>query len=310
MTAVKFLRPIPFLLLALALFIPNDAHQARGQLVGLVCLAPATAAACPVPPVTVSTSVGSQLMIPVLVQGSDVFSGFDIMLKTNHTILTPAGVSVTGSLLAGGSVVLECVGSVLKTGSTCSSTDTVDTLHLVFVGPLLGFAPVTGLLFTAIFNVTKNLNTAIGYQTGCNPSSVGGTSTCVLFSNGSLSSPSATVQGATYTVAPVPTFSIASSRTEISLGKGQTGNSTITITSFNGFAGTVTFSTSFNFTAKRPPVFSINPSSVVLNANGFNTTLFIISTRSNTDKLTYNVTITASGGGITGSLNIPVTVLP
>lgn len=299
-----------FALLLLGSIWFSETHTASGQLVGLVCVTPASAMACPPPPVTLTGSIGSQLSIPVLIQGSDLFSGFDITLKTNHTILVPAGVSLSGSLLAGGVVVLECVGIALKVGPSCSSTDTPDTLHLVYVSTLLGFSPVTGLLFTAIFNVTSNLSTAIGYQTGCGQSSVTGASTCVLFSNGSLSYPSVTVQSATYTVAPNPTFSIATSRTEISLGKGQSGNSTITISSLNGFAGTVTFSTSFNSTAKHPPTFYLQPSSIVVNSGSFNTATFIVSTSNNTNKMLYNVTITASGGGIVGSLSMPVTVLP
>src|SRR2546425_3407631 len=146
--------------MTVSVFLSSMQISLKAQPVGLICLAPASATACPAPPVTVTGSVGSQLQVPVLVQGSDLFSGFDITLKTNHTILKPAGVSVTGSLLAGGSIVVECLGNVLKVGSTCTSTDTLDTLHLVFVGPLTPLAPVSGLLFTAIFNVTGTTSTA------------------------------------------------------------------------------------------------------------------------------------------------------
>ncbi len=283
--------------------------SANGQFVGLVCLTPASATACPAPPVTVTGSVGSQLMVPVLVQGSDVFNGFDITLKTNHTILIPAGVSLTGSLLSGGSVVLECVGTVLKAGPGCSSTDTSDTLHLVIVGPLQATTPVIGLLFSAVFNITGSTSAVIGYQTGCAHSSVSGTSTCVLLSSGGLGIPMETVQGATYTVAPSPTFTMASFPGFLYVTKGSVGNTTITLTSLNGFTGNVALSIAVNSTAKHLPTFSISPSTVMLTAGGSSTALFNVSTKNNADRQAYNVTITATGGGVAESLRITVNVI-
>lgn len=288
----------------------SSTRTVGGQFVGLVCAAPPGASSCPPPPVTVSGSVGSQLMVPILIQGSDIFSGFDITLKTNHTILTPVGVSLTGSLLSGGTVVVECVGNALKAGPRCSSTDTPDTLHLVLVGPLIGLAPVTGLLFNAVFNITSSLSANIGYQTGCTQSSVNGTSTCVLFTSGSLSNPIVSVQPATYTVTPSPTFGIASSRTEIRLGKGETENATLTVTSFNGFSGSVAFQARFIPSVNHPPSFSVNPSSMTIASGSYNTATFLVLTRNNTDKTGYNVTITASSGAIVASISLPVTVVP
>lgn len=283
--------------------------SAKGQFVGEVCLTPASATACPAPPVTVTGPVGSQLFVPVLVQGSDVFNGFDITLKTNHTILVPAGISLTGSLLTGGSVVLECVGTALKTGPGCSSTDVSDTLHLVLTGPLLANTPVNGLLFTAIFNITSNVNAVVSYQTGCTQSSVSGTSTCVLFSSGSLGIPLETVQSATYTATPSPTFTITSFLGFLFVTKGTDGNTTISVTSLNGFTGNVALSVAVNSTAKHLPTFSINPSTIAIAAGGSNTALFLVSTRNNADRQAYNVTITAAGGAVSESLKITVNVI-
>lgn len=282
----------------------------RGQLVGLVCLAPSGATACPAPPVTVSALVGSQLMVAIIVQGSDSFSGFDITLDANHTALVPTGVSLAGSLLSGGTILVECLGRALKAGPLCPSTDNVDTLEFGVVQSSLTFAPTTGLLFTAIYNVTGTVATQISYQTGCSGSSVTGTTACVVFANGSLAVPMESVQTATYTVAPTPTFTLQSSQSAIFLGRSETGNLTITVASLNGFVGNVTFSMAFSPIAKRPPSFSIAPLAVSLSDGGFNTAYFIISTRNNTTKTTYNVMLTATGGSISDSIEISVIVLP
>src|SRR5947207_2568648 len=105
----------------------------RAQLVGLVCLAPTSVNQCPAPPVTVGAAVGSQLRVSVVLQGSDSVSGFDITLKANSSLLKPVDADASGSLMSGGSVIVKCIGGVLKQGSVCSPTDTTDTIHLVMV---------------------------------------------------------------------------------------------------------------------------------------------------------------------------------
>ena len=283
----------------------------RAQPIGLVCLAPVSTTVCPAPPVTFTGSPGSQLIISVLVQGSDAFNGFDVALKTNHTILRPAGVSLSGSLLSSGSTIILCIGAFLRTGSTCASTDSLDTLHLVQVGPpgFLTASPVSGLLFTAIFNVTATASSAVSYQTGCSSSSVSGTSTCVLFSNGSLSSPQETVQSATYTQSPSPTFAMGSSRTELVIGKGETANSTISLFSLNGFSGNVALSVTTSPTVNHPPTVSISPSTLTLSSGGTASSFFIASARVNTTKTLYTMVVTASGNGVSGSVQILVDVV-
>src|SRR5260370_34357598 len=87
---------------AALLIFPSGIHPVKGQLVGLVCLSPSSVAQYPAPPVTVSSPVGTQMSVYVIIQGSDGLDGFDITLKANHTIIKPADASLTGSLLSGG----------------------------------------------------------------------------------------------------------------------------------------------------------------------------------------------------------------
>ncbi len=287
-------------------------HPAVAQTVGLVCLTPVSANACPAPPVTVSGSVGGQLMVPVLVQGSDILNGFDITLKTNHTVLVPAGVSVTGSLLTGGTTVLECLGTVLKAGPRCSPTDTPDTLHLVLAGPpgFFTFAPTTGLLFTAVYNITGTATTSIVYQTGCSPSSVSGTSTCVLVTNGSISPVAENVQTAIYTTSPTPTFTVTADFTLVGVRKGSSTTRQILVTSLNGFAGTVSLSVSITPIAKHSPTLSFTPSTVTMTAGGFATSVLTIATASNTTQGDYVLTVTGTSGTLSASVQMQLTVVP
>jgi hypothetical protein len=248
------------------------------------------------------------MSVYVIVQGSDIFNGFDITLKANHTIIRPAGASLVGSILSDGTIFEKCIGGVLITGTICPSTDTIDTIHFVVIRQLLTFAPTTALLFTAIYNVTGTATTPVLFQTGCSPSSVTGTTTCVTLANGSTGNPSETLQTASYTAAPSPTFTLASSLPEITLRKGDTTNATLTLVSLNGFSGNIALSIAYTPSARHPPIFSTSPSMVQLSSGGSNTAFFIVSAESNADRVAYTVTISATGGGVIDKLRIPVSV--
>jgi hypothetical protein len=250
------------------------------------------------------------MSVYVMVEGADSIGGFDITLNANHTIIKPTDANFAGSILSGGAILVKCIGGVLKSGSACSPTDSSDTIEFAAVGPLgrVTYPPTTGLLFTAIYNVTERTTTPIGFQTGCSQSSVNGTTICVQFENGITSPPLVTVQGASYTATPMPTFTIGSSQGEVTVVKGTSANSTITIISLNGFAGNIGFAVSATPSVRHPPTLIVSPNSVSLTSNGFNTALFVVSATPNTTRSVYTVTITATGGGVSGSLQMQLFV--
>jgi hypothetical protein len=167
---------------------------------GLVCLADPTTAAptspCPSSAPVFDGPVGQEIRIGVYISGSENLTAFDVTLRANSTVLRPVDIDLTGSILEGPQsknqppiVVVECLLGILVKGSTCSRTDTVDSIHLVAaeaLGSTDAPAPATGLLFTAIYNITgasPNLGISMGFQTGCSSTSVS-PNVCVSISNG------------------------------------------------------------------------------------------------------------------------------
>jgi hypothetical protein len=222
------------------------------------------------------------LRVAVAIDSSPGLTGFDIILLTDHTVLTPAGISLSGTVLLGGTPVIfaECLSGQLKTGSQCNPRDTVDTIELAAASasgsPPTG-PPTTGLLFTAIYNVTgSSANIPIGFQTGCSGTSTSG-SVCITVSSPFGNVPQ-TAQSAKFTDqkyfdiqgyllnnpnGPVGSITSPQRTTDTSLG--------INVTSINDFNGnvtlTVTWSSSLlNFSASVSPkvawVNNTNPSSV------------------------------------------------
>ncbi len=177
------------------------------------------------------------------------------------------------------------------------------------VGPIT-ISLVTGLLFTAVYNVTGSADTRIGYQTGCPVSSVSGTDVCVLLANGTVAPVPENVQDATYTQLPTPTFILATDFLFHSVLKRSSTNIGLTLTSINGFQGPVSLSVSVAPIAKHPPAFSFSPSTVTLLSGGSTTSVLTVSAASNTTQDTYVVTVTGKGGAESASIQISVEVIP
>ena len=255
---------IPILLisemLVAGLYIaPSAFRPVHGGLVGEVCIARDGSTSCPVsPPLIISTPPpASQLRVAILVNGSDGLNGFDITLVANSSVLKPASVSIGTELLGVPTIIVKCIGG---TGSECAPTDNEDTIHFAAASAMLSYSPTTGLLFTAIYNVTgTSYNTPIGFQTGCTGTSVSH-GVCVTISNGSTLSLQETAQTAKFTDEPYfdlqPGFGVSS----LTVDQGGTDSSLfLNVTSVNGFSGMVNISDSV---FPNGPVLSVSPDSV------------------------------------------------
>ena len=229
------------------LYIPRIVPLANAAFGGEVCIAQNGATACPTTVPLISSSpaaIPSQIRIAIVIDGSDGINGFDITLLTNSTVLKPAGYSIAGTILQGSPAALvNCIGDV---GVNCGARDTADTLHISISVNSLTTSPITGLLFTAIYNITGvTYNTPIAFQIGCNGTSVGGD--CVSITNGSTNSLPETDQTAKFTNQPYfdlqPTFGLGSVTVDHG-GSNLLNPLYLNVTSINSFTGTVSLTAS------------------------------------------------------------------
>jgi hypothetical protein len=301
----KILYPSVLLLLGTIFLIPATT-PAHGQFTGTVCIIPTSSSTCPSSPATIGGTVGTQLRVSVFIQGSDALNGAQVVLLADHTVLKPAGADITGTVVPGGSTILECIGGVLVQGNVCGSQDTADTIDVAVVaGPgQITTPPTTGLLFTAIYNVTAATSgTSIGYQTGCTPpTSV--SNTCITITNGTLNPDPENPQTAVFTTGD---FTISASPTGLSLRRSSQATSTITLNSIGSFAGTVSLTTTVSPTNKAPSR-SLSMSIVTLTSGGTASVTLTVTTAKNTGFGTYTVTVTGMSGSIVNSVTVTVTV--
>jgi hypothetical protein len=253
--------------LYLAPVIVRPAH-ATG-IVGEVCIARTSDTTCPFTAPTIAgpaPAPGVQFRFSILVNDSATLNGFDITLLTNSTVLKPAGESTTNSVLPGQLTILaKCIGGV---GTGCTSNDNASTLHFSAQAGTGQFTtpPTTGLLFTAIYNVTAlSANTPVTFQTGCGSTSAGN-GVCVTISNGSTNNVPETSITAKFTNAVNGYFDIEANTGNLQISQGDVDSSPfITITSLNNFGGlagsTVNLSGS---SSPSGPIVTISPNSVSL----------------------------------------------
>jgi len=109
---------------------------------------------------------------------------------------------------------------------------------------------------------------------------------------------------------PPADFSIGASPSSLTVSISGSGVSTITLTSLNGLAGTGSVSASISSSdlVLVWPTVAVSPSSVTLAADGTATSTLTVSTSLLTTPGTYTVTVTATIGSITHSVNLTVVV--
>ena len=285
------------LVIASLSFLPTMPRSAHAQFTGVVCLSAVTAS-CPSSPPTFSGSVGNQIVVNVVIQGSDSFNSFDISVQADPTVISPVGISTAGNVFSGH-------GTITLANSTNTSTG-VARLAEAAMG-FITSSPTTGLLFSIRYNIVgTTTGTPIAYPSGCSSSSVAGTTTCVQVVNAGAVDPE-TVQGATFTT--TAGFTLTASSSSLSLNRGSSGSVTITVTGTGGFTGSVSLLAVVSPVIKHGPSATLNPTSVTLSAsNTVGTSSLTVSALHSTPIRAYTVTVTGSSGTISHSVTIQVTV--
>jgi hypothetical protein len=144
-----------------------------------------SAGSCPASPPSFKGSSGGSLTAYVNIQNSATLNGFDILVKTDDTILHPQGINIFGlggTIQAGGSIIVVCINGTktLGTASSCSPQDGPGAVHVAVTGSTIKSGSATGSLFSISYQIKGNtFGTPVGFQTGCSPSSVAGTSICI-----------------------------------------------------------------------------------------------------------------------------------
>src|SRR5467141_3316029 len=103
-------------------------------------------------------------------------------------------------------------------------------------------------------------------------------------------------------------FSIGANPTSFTVQRGFSSISTITVTSLNGFTGTVTLTDSISPATSSPPVVSLSSSSLTLSSGGSATSTLSITTSASTTPGSYTILVMGASGGLSHSVSLTLTV--
>src|SRR3989441_723163 len=284
---------LPLVLVAIValavVVIPSSIPPAHAAGTPTVFVAPSTHA---------SVAKGASVNFWVNVSSMPAFNGFNILVKVNNLQLTPASISTTGIIFLTPSEDINCVNNV---GIGCvSGLDGPGIAHEEVFCLGCFTASDHGLLFNITFTGVANSPTG----------SVVDVYNDVIEAP-PIQAPHLTV-GGMYGAAQ-PDFTISASPFSQSVAQGRTGSATISLTSVNGFAGTLALSNSSVAagTTNQLPV-KLSTTSVVLTAGATQPVGVTISPASSTAGGAYDLILEASGGSPNlihqTDLNITVTV--
>jgi len=197
-------------------------------------------------------------------------------------------------------------GSVAQ-GSTTTSTVTVSLISgtsqtvslsatvspLVTNGPTASLNPPSG---NPTFSSTLTISTSTSTPTGTYTITVTGTGGSVSHSG---------TYTLTVTAPPPGDFSISASPTSLTIHRTASGSVTITVTSLNGFTGTVSLSA----TPVAGVTETFNPTSVNVPANGSASATLTFQGSSGDSRGTFTVTVTGTSGSLSHSTTVTLTIL-
>ncbi len=266
---------------------------------GLVCIAPSGSTSCPASMafLNFTGSIPGQLRVAVVISNSSGMTGFDVILFANHTILRPVGIDLSGTVLHGTPQILaECLSGTLVQGSACNSRVTADTLELAAAsapGSSPTPAPTTGLLFTAIFNITTpSTGTVLSFQSGCTNTGVSN-GLCVTIANPITGVPDVeSTQAAIVSTSTSPDFVVTVTPNFLTVKAGSSATSTLTASSVNGFFGLV----NFNFSSMTTITVTTSAPSLTLTKGQTLSATLIISPSMLASAGNYTITVKATSG--------------
>ncbi len=268
------------------------------------------------PPSQGTVARGATVTYEVHVSNMPQFNGWDIMVQTDPatSIISPTSISISGNLFAVNftssvSELVNCVngGAGISPGQPgnigCTAQDGAGIAHSALVATSrLSFTSASGLLFKITYTGgTKSSSTTVLHLFN---------DLITLPSGGTLLHSS---QDGIYGSEPV--FTIAPNPTILTLSQGTSGSSTLTLTSVNGFTGSVTLANPpaiSNSTITTRPTATVSPTSVSLLSGTATATVNVVVGTSTTPGryfLIVNATTVPAPGAVPFSVFPVITVL-
>ncbi len=229
----------------------------------------------------------TMLTYQVKVASMGAFTGWDVSVVTNSSLLSPVSIDASVNLLQANfsASVIEVINCVNGVGTGCGISDRPGVAHSSAVSSGASSTDgSSGLLFNMTYVVVGSGSGLLEIPPGLD----------IIF-NGPVTVSHADSPGVYGTS---PFFAIAANPASLAFTVGSFGTSTIALSSFNNFAGKVKVSASIS------PVLTNGPSAVLTNSTSTAPSVIVNLAANQTRSVTLNVTTTVSTPGVTYTVNV------
>lgn len=259
------------------------------------------------PPSTNQTlPMGSTFTVTVQVSGMDYFTGWDIYIQTNESVINPISITTVGALFANYTIpptdtlyeLANCVNGVPAKGTCTGSLDGPGVAHsaVAYLSQLSNTTivpPVLGTLFSITYNVVR--------AGGWSPIDI----VSSAFENGTVSQTGVahTVESGTYGIEPSDFKLLPANPSSLSVFQGSNVTTTITVESIAGFSGAVNLTASNELGAVfAQPILTLSPGGTS------STQLTLVASTATLATHYPKVTVTASNRTLSHSISLDVNV--
>jgi hypothetical protein len=251
------------------------------------------------PPRQPAQPVGSMVSYRIKVANMQRFTGWDVSVSSNQSVINPANISITGNIFQANftvtvNVLANCVNGQ---GTGCLPTDGPGIAHsaaaILGQTSLPANSTLNGLLFTITYTAVAGKFSPV---TILRDTLKNGTTTTL---------PHTAISGVYGT--PPPDFGFSAFPAHIFIGQGSSATSAIIVQSLNSFAGNVSLSAAISPSG---PTWSFGQNPVSIRANQTRVSKVTISTSAATPLGNYTLSVTGKIGSSSHSFMLSVTVLP
>jgi hypothetical protein len=250
-------------------------------------------------PATIAVAIsGTVITLRVQVAGVDPFTGWDIQVQSNQSVINPTSLSIKGNMLAANYTekvieTLNCVNGINYTTSPCDSSDGPGIVHSAAKGhegnPPTN--PVYGLLFT--------VNYTVAGSGSYSPLTI---QKAILIDN--LKPVSVTPRDGIYGILPGQGFILTIFPDSLSIPIGSKANVTLNLSSLGGYSGIADLTVE---TQHPGLLFSFNVTSTLLSpSHPKNNVAMTVATDSTYETNHYTIKITATSNGLSHTVTLSI----
>jgi hypothetical protein len=249
-------------------------------------------------PATIAVGIsGNIITTRVQVAGVDPFTGWDIQVQSNQSVINPTSLSIAGNMLVTNYTenvieTVNCINGISYTASPCDSSDGPGTVHSAARGhggnPPTN--PVSGLLFT--------INYTVAGSGSYSPLQIQRS----IITNGT-NLISVTKRDSSYGIPPGQGFILTTNQDSVSIPLGSKANVTLSLSSSGGYSGMADLTLETHYPGL---LFSFNETSIPLSPTHSNNATMTVTTDSSYAASHYMITITATSNGLSHTATLSI----